>query len=197
MICSVLPFDRLRKAEIFRYFSVVSRMLQTTTPFSSARALGACGLFAATLLPASAVAENTRAPLQFFTGKTEMVSTVKVIMKKPFTSRAVGQGRILGDGTLALAQQVFDEGEATKQRNWKIKQVSSSRYAGTMTEAVGPVVVSEVGGRYQFQFKMKGNLAVEQWVTPLPGGNAAKSATTVKKFGVKVASSDGIIRRIG
>ena len=192
-----LPLVRLRAAEIFRSINVVSRMLQTQSRISTARIVGACGLITATLLPASAVAENTRAPLQFFTGKTEMLSTVKVIMKKPFQSRAIGQGRILGDGTLALAQQVFDEGEATKQRNWKIKQVKADQFAGTMTEAVGPVVVDAVEGRYRFKFRMKGNLSVEQWVTPMPGGNAAKSNTTVKKFGVKVATSNGVIKRLG
>ena len=153
-------------------------------------------MIAACLLPTAAVADNTKAPLQFFSGKTEMNSTVKVIMKKVFKSRAVGNGRILGDGSLSLAQQVFDEGEASKQRNWKIRQVKPGHYAGTMNEAVGPVVVDEIDGRFRFKFKMKGGLAVEQWMTPLPGGNAARSTTTVRKLGMKVASSNGIIRRL-
>ena len=158
----------------------------------------ACGsvLIAATLSPSAAVAEADRAPLQFFAGKTEMVSTVKIIMKKPFQSRTVGNGRIMSDGSLSLAQQVFDEGEKTKQRNWKIRQVAHGHYAGTMTEAVGPVVVDEVGGRYRFKFRMKGNLSVEQWLTPIAGGDAAKSNATVRKFGMKVATSTGIVRRV-
>ncbi|HET7708707.1 MAG TPA: DUF3833 family protein [Sphingomicrobium sp.] len=156
---------------------------------------GAAAL-AVTLLPSAAVADSDRAPLQFFNGKTEMVSTVKVIMKKPFRSRAIGNGRILPDGTLSLAQQVFDEGEPTRQRHWKIRKVASSHYAGTMTEAVGPVMVDEVDGRYRFKFRMKGNLSVEQWVTPLAGGISAKSNTTVRKFGMKVASSTGFIKRV-
>jgi hypothetical protein len=161
------------------------------------RLLGASAVIAAVLLPSSAVADNTRAPLQFFSGKTEMNSTVKIILKKPFKSRAIGLGRILGDGSLSLAQQVFDEGETAKQRNWKIRQVKPRQYAGTMTEAVGPVIVDEVEGRYRFKFKMKGGLAVEQWMTPLPGGNAARSQTIVRRLGLKVASSDGIIRKLG
>jgi len=148
------------------------------------------------LLPSAAVADSARAPLQFFNGKTEMVSTIKVIMKKPYHSRAIGNGRILTDGSLSLAQQVFDDGEPAKQRNWKIRQVASDRYTGTMTEAVGPVVVEEVDGKYRFNYKMKGNLAVEQWVTPVPGGKSANSVVTVRKFGMKVASSTGIIRKL-
>jgi hypothetical protein len=164
--------------------------------YSPARMLGALAIVAISLLPSAAVAESDQAPLQFFSGKTEMVSTIKVIMKKPFRSRAIGNGRILSDGSLSLAQQVFDEGQPTKQRNWKIRQIASGHYAGTMTEAVGPVTVEEVDGKYRFKYKMKGNLAVEQWMTPLAGGNAAKSTVTVRKFGMKVASSTGIIKRV-
>jgi len=171
-------------------------MLQPNRAITPARFLAASAILAVTMLPSAAVADSDRAPLQFFNGKTEMVSTVKVIMKKPFRSRAIGNGRILPDGTLTLAQQVFDEGEPTKQRHWKIRKVASSHYAGTMTEAVGPVLVDEVDGRYRFKFRMKGNLSVEQWMTPLPGGDAARSQTTVRKFGMKVASSTGIIRKV-
>ena len=171
-------------------------MLHEPNQFSIPRLVGGLSILAATLLPSAAVAESDRPALQFFSGKTEMVSTIKIIMKKPFRSRALGNGRILPDGTLSLAQQVFDEGEPTKQRNWKIRQITSGHYAGTMTEAVGPVTVEEVDGKYRFNYKMKGHLAVEQWMTPLPGGNAAKSTVTVRKFGMKVASSTGIIKRV-
>ena len=171
-------------------------MLLQSQLFTPARMLGGLSVIALTLLPSAAVADSDRAPLQFFSGKTEMISTIKVIMKKPFRSRALGTGRILPDGSLSLAQQVFDEGEPTKQRNWKIRQIASGHYAGTMTEAVGPVEVEEVDGKYRFNYKMKGNLAVEQWMTPLAGGNAAKSIVTVRKFGMKVASSTGIIKRV-
>jgi len=56
--------------------------------------------------------------------------------------------------------------------------------------------VDEVDGRYRFKFKMKGDLFVEQWLTPAPDGNSAQSKLTVRKFGMKVASSTGYVRRI-
>lgn len=171
-------------------------MLHSKSPYSPARLLAGAAVLAVTLSPSAAVADSDRAPLQFFSGKTEMVSTVKVIMKKPFRSRAIGNGRILPDGSLSLAQQVFDEGEPARQRHWKIRKVDADHYLGTMNEALGPVTVDEVDGRYRFQFRMKGNLSVEQWMTPLPGGNSAKSNVTVRKFGMKVASSTGTIRRL-
>ena len=152
-------------------------------------------LIGAAILPASADA-GIRQPLRFFEGRTEMVSTVKVIMKKPYHSRTLGSGRILGDGSLALLQQVYDEGQPPKQQKWKVHQVGPGRYSGTMTEAIGPVAVDEVGGRYRFKFRIKGNLAVEQWLTPSADGSSAQSKLTVRKYGMKVASAAGYVRRV-
>lgn len=135
-------------------------------------------------------------PLRFFDGRTEMVSVVKVVMKKPYRSRTVGRGDILPDGSLKLVQQVHEEGKSSKQRRWNIRKVASGQFAGTMSEAVGPVRVEEIDGKYRFRFRMKGNLAVEQWVSPLPGGEAARSRATVRKFGMRVATSEGTIRRL-
>jgi len=161
----------------------------------SCRAVALAGWACATSL--SAEREVARPdPMRFFEGRTEMVSTVKVVMSKPYQSRTRGQGRLLNDGSLALVQQVQDEGKPTTSRLWKIKKIDQDSFAGTMSEAVGPVNVQEVGGRYRFNFKMKGNLAVEQWVTPMADGRTAKSNAFVKKFGVRVATSEGFIRRL-
>ncbi len=43
---------------------------------------------------------------------------------------------------------------------------------------------------------MPGGLHVEQWLTPLPGGNAVRSTMTVRKLGITVATADGTIRRL-
>jgi hypothetical protein len=149
-------------------------------------------------LPAAATSPTPRmsAPLKFFEGKTEMLSTVKVVFKSPYKSVTTGDGKILDDGSLSLVQKVRDENKPAESRHWRIKQIAAGRYAGTMTEAVGPVQAEEVGGKYRFRFRLKGNLAVEQWLTPLPGGRAAQSKISVRKAGIKVATSDGIIRRV-
>lgn len=150
---------------------------------------------------ASALASGERPspadqPLRFFEGRTEMVSTVKVVMKKPYQSRTIGNGRILPDGSLALVQEVREEGKPLVKRHWKIREVGRGKFAGTMSDAVGPVTVNEAKGTYRFQFKLKGHLAVDQWVRPLPGGKTAQSRMTVRKLGMQVASSQGIIRKI-
>ena len=151
---------------------------------------------AATLaMPASAAGERGLDPLGFFEGRTESISTVKVIFKKPYKSRAMGTGKINADGSLLLVQRVEGEG-APKTRRWQIRQVAHGRFAGTMTEASGPVNIQEVGGRYRFRYKMKGGLSVEQWLTPTADGRSASNRVTVRKVGIKVGSSEGIIRKI-
>ena len=134
-------------------------------------------------------------PLSFFAGTTESISTIKVVMKRPFKSRSIGHGRILPDRTLDLVQRVEDEGQPPHNRRWRIRQVGPGKFSGTMTEAVGPVTVEERPEGYLFRFKMKGNVAVEQWMTPIAGGTAARNRVTVRKFGMTVARSEGTIRK--
>jgi hypothetical protein len=164
--------------------------------FSAARNLLSAALTCLVLTPASATAVVPGQPLQFFSGRTEMISTVKVVAKRPYRSRTVGSGRILSDGSLVLVQQVFDDGKPPQQRYWKIRQLAPGRYGGTMSDAAGPVLIEEIGGRYHFKFRMKGSLSVDQWLTPTAQGNSAKSELTVRKFGFRVASSVGVVHRL-
>ena len=150
---------------------------------------------AASLLSASATAEPPANPMQFFEGRTVGSGTVRILLEKPYRTRSVGEGRFESDGSLLFVQRVEDEGRPPRQRRWKIRHVGSRRFSGTMSEAIGPVTIDEVGGRYRFRFKMKGNLSIEQWLVPLAGGTAARNSMTVRKFGVKVGSGDGMIRR--
>ena len=134
-------------------------------------------------------------PMRFFEGRTESISTIKVIARKPYRSRTIGRGDI-DDGVLHLIQRVQEDGRSPYDRNWRMRQVAPGRFSGTMSEARGPVTAEEVNGRFRFRFKMKGNVAIEQWLTPLPGGKSALSKVTIRKFGMTVGHSDGTIRKL-
>ena len=151
---------------------------------------------AAVLHPASAAAAPPIHPLQFFEGRTEGTGTVRILMRKPYRTQSVGHGRIERDGSLTLVQRIDDQGRPPRERRWKIRRVGSGRFSGTMSEAIGPVTIDDVGGRYRFRFKMKGNLSVEQWLVPLAGGTAARNRMTVRKYGVTVGTGDGVIRKL-
>lgn len=144
--------------------------------------------------PAQAV--PLQQPLRFFEGRTETVGTMKAIMKKTHRVESMGHGTIGPDGALTLVQQVRDEGEAPHQRIWHIRQVDRTTFAGTMSEATGPITIEQVGDGYRFRFSLRGGLAAEQWLIPNRDGKSGSSILTVRKFGMTVARSEATVRRL-
>ena len=166
---------------------LASRVLLAALPMALLGASASAGI---------AESEPANDPMRFFEGRTESLSTIKVMMRKPFRSRTLGRGEIGPDGVLSLIQRVHEDGKTPYDRRWRMRQVGPDRYAGSMSEAVGPVMAEEVGGRYRFRFKMKGNLSIEQWLTPLPGGKVARSKVSIRKLGMTVGRSEGTIRKL-
>lgn len=146
-------------------------------------------------MPASAEPQHVD-PLSFFEGRTETTATIKVLMRKPYRTRSVGHGRIEADGSLILVQRVHDDGEPSRERRWKVRRAGAERFTAAMSEAVGPVQIDRIGESYRFRFKLKGNLSAEQWMTLLPGGRAARDTLKVRRLGITVATSTGIVRKV-
>ena len=151
---------------------------------------------AATWLLAAPATAGSASPMQFFEGRTEGTGTIRILLGKAFVTRSVGHGRFERDGTMVFVQRVVDQGRPARERRWKIRQTGPRHFTGTMSEAIGPVTIEEVAGRFRFRFRMKGNLSVEQWLIPLAGGTAARNTLTIRKFGVKVATSEGMLRKV-
>lgn len=151
---------------------------------------------AATLTPSAAGAADLSHPMKFFEGRTQGSGIMRILMRKPYHTSSLGRGHIERDGSLSLVQRVSDEGQPPRERRWNIRQTAARHYTGSMSEATGPISIDEVGGRYRFRFKMKGNLSVEQWLIPLAGGLSARNTMTVRKFGMTVGTSEGLIVRL-
>lgn len=159
-------------------------------------ALRASAFVSIATVPSVATSAPLAEPLKFFEGRTESSGTMKAMMKKPYRVSSVGQGSIAADGTLTLIQQVRDEGQPPKQRVWHIKQVAPRKYSGTMSEAVGPVTVEQIGDGYRFRLKLRSGLSAEEWLVPNADGRSGKTSLTVRKFGMTVARSHGTIRKL-
>jgi hypothetical protein len=43
---------------------------------------------------------------------------------------------------------------------------------------------------------MAGHLSVEQWLIPLPGATAAQTRSKVRKYGLTVATTEGMVRKL-
>jgi len=149
------------------------------------------------LLPnAGIAAKPTTDPFSFFEGVTDTVGTLKVLMHSPVHTHCVSRGELRPDGSLSMVQRVEDQGAQPYLRQWLVRRIAPGHFVGTMSQAIGPVAIDQIDNRYRFRFRMNGGLSVEEWLTPLPGGRAATSTISVHKFGIPVASSDGIVRKI-
>lgn len=154
-------------------------------------------IFAAALLDAR-ISKATAAtdPFGFFEGVTETTGTLKVVMRSPVHTYCISRGELRPDGALIIVQRVEDEGKQPYVRRWLVKQITPTHFVGTMSQATGPVSIDEIGNRFRFRFRMSGGLSIEEWLTPLPGGRSAKSSISVHKFGIPVATSEGMVRKL-
>lgn len=136
------------------------------------------------------------APERFFEGKTEGNGTLKVIMKSAQTVKVRGMGRIEGD-TLLLEHVVERTGEPVERKHWRIKKLGMGRYAGTLSDAVGPLSGDASGNRLHFKYRLKkGSVDVEQWIYLRPDGQSAVNYMTLRRLGMQVGTLQETIRRV-
>ena len=107
-----------------------------------------------------------------------------------------GRGTLGADGVLTLDQRVERGGSAPSTRSWRIRRTGPGLYAGTLTDAAGPIRGEARGNRLRLRFRMKGGFDAEQWLTLSPDGRSATNRMTVSKFGVRVATIDETIRKV-
>lgn len=133
--------------------------------------------------------------IAFFSGRTEGVGRLKVVLRAGQPIRVDGRGRMNGD-TLVLDQMVARGDEPAKARQWRIRQVAPGRYTGTLSDAKGLIVGQSIGDRLQLNFTTTSGFQVEQSLTLAPGGRSAQNKLTAKRFGVTVATLDETIRKL-
>ena len=159
-------------------------------------------LTAPLLLAAFAPAPQPRAAaeafdaIRFFNGRTEGQGVLKVALKSPTRIRVESRGRVEPDGTLSVRQSVSEGDKPARAREWRIRELSPGRYAGTLSDASGPVAGEAIGNQIHLRFRMKGGLDAEQWLTLAPGGRSANNILRVRKFGLTVATLTETIRKL-
>ena len=89
--------------------------------------------------PEAVAAQPVFSAQRFFDGPTEGRASLKIVMKAAHLVVVLGSGHVETDGTLVLDQSVADNGKPPTQRQWRIREVSPGRYAGTLSDASGPV----------------------------------------------------------
>lgn len=158
---------------------------------------------AAVLLPLAGCAAPQAAPapqpvfdpVAFFAGETVGEGRLKIAFRRAVAVHVAGRGSVERDGGLRLVQIVTEGSGPPSRREWRIRAVGNGSYAGTLTDARGPVAVAVAGNRLLIRFTMAHGLRTEQRLYLQPGGQVARNHLTVRKFGVLVAVLDERIER--
>ncbi len=132
----------------------------------------------------------------FFAGTTEGIGRLKIVTKHSQRVLVTGHGLVTSDGGIVLDQDVRRGTASPSHRTWHLHPVGPGRYAGTLSDATGPVRGEVSGNRLHLAFPMKGGVRVQQWLYLHPGGQVAHNRMVVTKFGVPVAHLDEMIRRV-
>lgn len=133
---------------------------------------------------------------RFFAGRTEGEGVLKVIMGGSRNVRVSSLGRSEADGAIVLDQTIQEEGKPARTRTWRLREVTPGRYAGTLSDAAGPVAGETAGNRLHLRFPMPGGLEAEQWLTLAPDGRSARNVLRVRKLGLVVAVMEETIRKL-
>lgn len=159
--------------------------------------VGLVAALAAHGLAASAQKAATPAfiPQHFFIGSTVGDGTFKALLAPLRRMHVTGSGRLLYDRTMVLTQTVAIETKPTRQREWRLRELSPGHYGGTLSDANGPVTGDVVDGRLHLQYAMAGSAVADQWLTLDAGGRSAQNLMTITKSGVRVATIEETIRR--
>jgi hypothetical protein len=153
-------------------------------------------LFCALAAPAAAVPEPKLDMLAFFTGKTHADNVIKVALHAPHKLIVDSIGGHNKEGEFVLIDTVQEEGKPVRKRTWVMRPAGPNRFTGVLSDAKGPVDVTVSGDSALIRYTMKeGGLKVEQRVQ-LQRDGTLSNTVVAKKFGLKVASVDGTIRRV-
>ena len=134
--------------------------------------------------------------LAFFTGKTHAENVLKIVLKRPARLVVDSFGGKGDRGDFVLIDTVREEGQPVRTRKWIMRPVGPNHFTGSLTDAVGPVDVTVAGNRATIRYTMKGDLRVDQLLQLKNDGRTLSNNVVVKKFGLRFARVEGMIRKL-
>lgn len=153
----------------------------------------AAALSALVVLASPAQAEFN--PVDFFRGRTHGEGTLKIIFQSTKAMSVDSEGSTEEDGSLLLKQVIHEPGKPPRIRYWRMRQTGPHSFAGTLTDASGPVRVDVTGDTVRIRYTATNNLDFDQVLTPA-GPREVRNAMKVKRFGFTVAHYNEVIRKL-
>ena len=133
---------------------------------------------------------------QFFVGTTEGAGTVHVIMSGRHAVGDRSRGRLDRGGALILDQVVEEEGRPARRRTWRLARSGANGVTGTISDARGAVTGEVRGNVLRLRYRMAEGPHVEQTITLAPNGRTAANRMTFRRFGLRVATVETVIRKV-
>ena len=134
--------------------------------------------------------------MDFFAGRTRTENVLKIALHRPVPLIVDSVGGKGDRGDFVMVDTVHEGDKPVRTRKWIMHQVGPGRFAGTLTDAVGPVDMSVNGGVATVRYKMKGGLDIIQTMTLQGDGRSMANHVIAKKFGLTVAHVDGTVRKL-
>lgn len=120
---------------------------------------------------------------------------MKIAFRKMRAVHVESTGRQDADGTITVDQVITEPGRKTTTRQWLLREAAPGRFAGSLSDAAGPVEAVVEGNCLKLSFRMKGDLTAHQWLYAMPDGRTIENRMSVRKSGVLVARLKETIRR--
>ena len=133
----------------------------------------------------------------FFTGKSHADNVMKIALHDPKKLVVDSIGGRNKEGEFVLIDTVREEGKPVRTRTWVMHPVGGDRFAGFLSDAIGPVVVFVSGPAATIRYTMKdGHLKIVQQLELQRDGLTLSNHVIAKKFGLTFAHVDGTIRKL-
>lgn len=134
-------------------------------------------------------------PIAFFSGATRGSGTLSILLRSPVPIRVESKGRPLASGALLLEQIIYEGAKPPRRRRWLLARTGTTTFAGTLSDAAGPVRATLRGSQLRLAFAMPGGMVADQLLTLQPDRRTIINAMEVRRLGFTVARVDEIIRR--
>jgi hypothetical protein len=153
---------------------------------------------AALLAFAAAAADKPKLDMTaFFTGRSHADNIMKVALHGPKKLVVDSIGGRNKEGEFVLIDTVREEGKPERKRTWVMHPVGDNHFSGYLSDAVGPVDIVVSGNSATIRYTMRdGNLKVVQQIQLQGDGRTLSNHVIAKKFGLRVATVDGSIRKL-
>ena len=131
----------------------------------------------------------------FFSGRTHADNDIKIVFHSSHKLIVDSIGRREGNQFVQL-DTVHEEGKPVRMRKWVTHEVAPGHFAGTLSDATGPVDIVVSGNTATIRYTMKGGLNIFETMQLAGDGRSLSNHVDARKFGLRFATVQGTIHKL-